>query len=148
MIYLAADHRGFELKNKIKEWLKEWGYEYEDMGAFEYNKNDDYPDFAEAVGKKVAGDTESRGILACGSGVGIDVAANKIDGVRAGTISNSEQAKASVNDENLNVLSLAADFLSEQKAQEIVKAFLETRYEKTDRYERRLEKVKELEDEN
>src|SRR3989344_5519469 len=146
MIYLASDHRGLQLKDKIKSWLNEWSVECEDLGPFEYNKDDDYPDFAKAVGVKVATDDGSRGILICGSGIGIDVAANKIDGVRAGTVAEPEQAKAAVHDEDLNVISLASDFLEEDKAKEIVKAFVEAKYESTDRYERRLDKIDKIED--
>ena len=148
MIYIGSDHRGFQLKEKLKNLLTEWGYDHEDLGPFEYNKDDDYPDFGEAVARKVALDKESRGILICGSGVGIDVAANKIDGVRAGTIADPEQARASVHDEDLNVLSLSADFLSEDKAIEIAKAFLEAKYGKEERYERRLEEIKNIESNN
>src|SRR3989344_2326181 len=152
MIYLGSDHRGFTLKEKLKSLLTEWGYDYEDVGPFEYNKDDDYPIFATAVGKAVALSSSkgnnAKGILVCGSGVGIDVVANKIDGIRAGTISEPEQARASVHDENLNVLSLSADFLSEDKAIEIAKAFLETKYEKEERYERRLEEIKDIESNN
>ena len=149
MIYIGSDHRGFALKEKLKNQLTEWGFEYEDMGPFEYNKDDDYPIFATAVGKAVAlslskGDN-AKGILICGWGVGIDVAANKIDGIRAGTISEPEQARASVHDENLNILSLSADFLSENKAIEIARAFLESKYGKEERYERRLEEIKDIE---
>ena len=83
-IYLATDHRGFELKNKSKEWLKEWGYEYEDMGAFELNKDDDYPDFIRKVAEAVANDPErSRGIILGGSGQGEAMVANRYKGVRA-----------------------------------------------------------------
>lgn len=148
MIYIGSDHRGYELKEKIRQWLIEFEYDHEDIGPFEYNKDDDYPDFAEKVGEKVAHDIGSKGILICGSGVGIDVAANKIDGVRAGTISNPRQVQAAVHDEDLNVISLAADFLSEEKAEEIVKVFLETHYESTERYDRRLDKIEELENNN
>lgn len=128
--------------------LTKWGYDYEDVGPFEYNKDDDYPIFGEAVARKVAGEKGSRGILICGSGVGIDVVANKIDGVRAGTISEPEQARASVHDENLNVLSLSADFLDDEKAIEITKAFLEAKYAKELRYERRLDEIEEVESNN
>jgi len=148
MIYIGSDHRGFKLKEKLKNLLTEWGYEYEDMGPFEYNKDDDYPNFGETVARKVVLDKENRGILICGSGVGIDVAANKIDGIRAGTISEPEQARASMHDEDLNVLSLSADFLSEDKAVEIVKAFLEAKYGKEERYDRRLEEIKKIESNN
>ncbi|MBI2065125.1 MAG: RpiB/LacA/LacB family sugar-phosphate isomerase [Candidatus Yanofskybacteria bacterium] len=152
MIYLGSDHRGFALKEKLKTKLTEWGFDYEDVGPFEYNKDDDYPIFAAAVGKAVALSLSkgngAKGVLICGSGVGIDIAANKIDGVRAGTISEPEQARASVHDENLNVLSLSSDFLSEDKAIEIAKAFLEAKYAKEERYERRLEEIKDIEANN
>ena len=147
-IYLGSDHRGFQLKEKLRQRLTEWGYDYEDIGPFEYNKDDDYPNFGEAVGIKVAADVGSRGILICGSGVGIDIAANKIDGVRAGTISEPKQAQASVHDENLNVLALSADFLSEDKAIEIAKTFIEAKYTKEERYERRLKEIKDIESNN
>ena len=146
MIYLGADHRGFELKEKIKQWLSEWGYPFEDMGALEYNKEDDYPDFAKAVAEKVvAGDTEgNRGILICGSGVGVVMAANKVKGIRAGTAISAQQMKDSVSDENTNVLGISADYLSEQ-AQEIVKTFLATKFSGEERHVRRINKIKELE---
>lgn len=148
MIYLGADHRGFELKEKIKSWLLEWGYRYEDMGAFEYNKDDDYPDFATAVAMAVAlslskGQT-GKGILVCGSGVGVIIAANKVKGILAGTAISALQIKDSVNDEDTNVLGISADYLSEQ-AQEIVKTFLETKFSGEERHIRRINKIKELE---
>jgi len=84
LIYLASDHRGFELKNKIKEWLEKWGYEYEDMGAFEYNKDDDYSDFIRKAAEAVANDPErSRGIILGASGQGEAMVANRYKGVRA-----------------------------------------------------------------
>lgn len=84
MIYLASDHRGFQLKEKIKIWLKEWGYEYEDMGNLVYDKDDDYPDFINKVAEAVANNPEqSRGIILGGSGQGEAMAANRYKGVRA-----------------------------------------------------------------
>jgi ribose 5-phosphate isomerase B len=141
MIYLGADHRGFELKNKIKKFLEELGYECEDLGAFEYDKDDDYPDFAKAVARKVIESSKNRGILICGSGVGIAIAANKIKGIRAGAILKPEQARATVNDEDLNILSLSADYLSEDQAKEIVKTFLETKFSGEPRHKRRINKI-------
>ncbi len=83
-IYLASDHRGFELKEKIKIWLKEWGYEYEDMGAFEYNQDDDYPDFISKAAEKVSQDPDnSRAIIMGSSGQGEAMVANRYKGVRA-----------------------------------------------------------------
>src|SRR3989338_6564390 len=144
MVYLGSDHRGFELKEKIKQWLLEWDYQYEDMGALEYNKEDDYPDFAKAVAKKVASDQNGKGILICGSGVGVVIVANKIKGVRAGTAINASQMKDSVSDEDTYVLGISADYLSEQ-AQEIIKTFLETKFSGEERHIRRINKIKELE---
>lgn len=84
IIYLASDHRGFELKEKIKTWLKEWGYEHKDMGAFEFNKGDDYPDFVRKAAEAVANNPEqSRGIVLGGSGQGEAMVANRYKGVRA-----------------------------------------------------------------
>ncbi len=140
-IFLGADHRGFELKEKLKNFLTGLGYEFEDLGAFEYNKDDDYPDFAKAVARKVVESPKNRGILICGSGIGIAVAANKIKGIRAGTILKPKQAGAAVNDEDLNILALTADFLNEAEVREIVKTFLETKFSGEERHKRRIEKI-------
>ncbi len=148
MIYLGADHRGFKLKEKAKQWLAELGYEFEDCGAAEYNTADDNPLFAEVVARKVVATTYSRGILFCGSGVEIAIAANKIDGVRAGTITDPQQAAAAVHDEDLNILALPTDFVSVDQAKEIIKFFLEAKFGGDERYLRRLEEIKELEKNN
>ena len=145
MTYLGSDHRGFALKEKLKNLLTEWGFEYEDVGSFEYNKDDDYPDFAAAVAEKVADGEGNRGILICGSGVGVCIAANKIKGVRAGTMASSEQTKASVSDEDTNVLCLSADYTDEEKNIEITKTFLETRFSGVERHVRRVNKIRQLE---
>jgi len=147
-IYLATDHRGFELKEKIKGWLKEWGYEYEDMGAFELNKDDDYPDFAELAATRVASQPDSRGILICGSGIGVTVAANKVKSIIAGTMMDPDQTKASVSDENTNIIGLSADYLSEENNKAIVKAFLETEFSGAERHIRRLNKIETIETKN
>jgi len=146
MLYIGADHRGYNLKEALKAYLKELNFNIEDMGAFELNPEDDYPDFAAAVAKKVAENPEeNRGILLCGSGVGVDIVANKIKGVRSALCFDANQAKASRNDDNTNVLSLASDFTAEEKAKEIVKTWLETPYAKLEKYERRLNKIKDIE---
>ncbi|HEY4484331.1 MAG TPA: RpiB/LacA/LacB family sugar-phosphate isomerase [Candidatus Paceibacterota bacterium] len=147
MIYLGADHRGFELKEKAKQWLAESGYQFEDCGAFEYNKDDDYSDFAKVVAEKVVSESSNRGILICGSGIGVCVAANKARGVRAGTAVSSEQVKTSVNDEDLNILCLSANYLpnADIAAKEIIKTFLETKFSGEERHIRRINKIKELE---
>lgn len=146
MIYLASDHRGFKLKEKINEWLKEWGYEYEDMGALEYDKNDDYPDFAELAARRVAVEPDSKGILVCGSGIGVAVAANKIKGIIAGTMMNPEQTKASVSDENINIVCLSADYSSEDNNKQIIRIFIESEFSGSERHIRRLNKIKRIEE--
>lgn len=146
MIYIGADHRGYNLKETLKAHLKEFGFNFEDMGAFELNLEDDYPDFALTVAKKVAENPEeNKGILICGSGVGVDVVANKVIGIRSALCFDEDQAGASRNDDNTNVLSLASDFTAEEKAKEIVKTWLQTPYAKLERYERRLIKIKNTE---
>lgn len=145
MIYIGSDHRGFALKEKFKNLLTELGYESQDMGPAEYNKDDDYPDFAKLVGEKVAASPDSKGILICGSGIGVCIAANKIKGVRAGTMSGPEQTKASVSDEDTNILCLSAYYVSEEKNIQIVKAFLEIKFSGEERHARRVEKIKSLE---
>lgn len=144
-IYLGSDHRGFALKEKLKNLLTEWGYDYEDVGPFEYNKDDDYPDFATAVAEAVGTKEGARGILICGSGIGVCIAANKMKGIRAGTMASSEQTKASVSDEDTNVLCLSANYTSEEKIMEIAKTFLETKFSGEERHTRRVRKIKDLE---
>lgn len=150
MIYLGSDHRGFALKEKLKNLLTEQGLDYEDVGPFEYNKDDDYPDFATAVGNAVAlslsKGQEARGILICGSGIGVCITADKIKGVRAGTMAEVEQVKASVADEDTNVLCLSANFVTDEKNIEITRAFLESKFSGLERHVRRVNKIKSLEE--
>ena len=147
MIFLAADHRGFPLKEKVKQWLVEWGYDYEDMGAFKLDPTDDYPIYAKKVAEGIV-EPEDRGILVCGSGVGVDEVANKFDGIRSGLAISKEQIQSARNDDNINVLALASDFISEEEAREIVKVFLDTEFADTERFNRRLKEVGEIEEEN
>ena len=146
MIYIGADHRGYKLKEALKIYLQELNYVWEDLGAKELNPDDDYSDFALAVAKKVAENPEeNRGILICGSGVGVDVVANKIKNIRSALCFNVKQAQTSRNDDNTNVLSLSADFISEDLAKEIVKIWLETPFSGLGHHARRIEKIKEIE---
>lgn len=148
MIYIGADHRGYKLKEALKIYLRELSYGFEDLGAEELSPDDDYPDFALAVAKKVAeSPEENRGVLICGSGVGVDVVANKIKGVRSALLFNAEQARISRNDDNTNVLSFPADFIPENSAKEIVKVWLETPFSGLERHVRRVEKINKIEKE-
>ncbi len=147
LIYIGADHRGFNFKEQIKADLKERGYEVADMGAAMYNKDDDYPVFARSVGEKVSADPDaSRGILVCGSGIGADIAANKFKRVRCGLALSADQAHAARHDDNINVLSISADFTGEEEVKNIVRVFLATPFGGDERYKRRLAQIAEIEE--
>ena len=146
MIYLGADHRGYRLKEALKIYLKELGYDFDDLGALEIKFDDDYPDYAILVAQKVSQNPkENIGILICGSGVGVDVTANKFKGVRSALLFDAQQARMSRNDDNTNILSLSADFIDENLAKEILKIWLETPFSRLERHVRRLTKIKEIE---
>lgn len=146
LIYLGADHRGFNLKEFLKIFLKNQGYEALDLGNLHYEENDDYPNFAAAVAKKVSMKSEeSRGILICGSGAGVDIAANKFRDVRSAIGISPDQVYQARHHDNINVLSLASDFTSEVAAQKMVAVFLETPFDSEPRHQRRLDKISEIE---
>lgn len=144
MIYLAADHRGFELKEKIKQWLINWNYEFQDMGAFEYNKDDDYPDFVRKAAEAVANDSEqSRGIILGGSGQGEAMVANRYKGVRAAVFYGGGAEwviKITREHNDANILSLGTSFLTDDEAQKSIKLWLDTPFSGEERHKRRLAK--------
>lgn len=145
MVFLAADHGGYYLKEKIKEWLTEWGYEYDDMGNKVFDENDDYPDFAFKLGEKIASHYGTFGIVACRSSAGMVIAANKIAGVRAVSVFDSESAMHARAHNNANVIGISGDWLTEDQAKEIIKTFLETPFSNEERHKRRLAKIKDYE---
>ncbi len=142
-IALAADHAGFEEKEKIKGTLDEIGVEYTDMGT---NSADpvDYPDYARKVGEAVAAGEYDQGLLVCGSGTGMAIAANKVHGVRAAVAWNEEIARLARQHNNANVLSLAARYTTDEENKKIVKAWFSADFE-GGRHERRLEKISRIE---
>lgn len=144
-IYLAADHAGFALKEKIKDWLEEWDYEYEDLGAHELDPGDDYPDFIKPVAKRVAGESDSRGIILGGSGQGEAMAANRIRGVRAAIYygGSTDLIRLSREHNDANILSLGARFVSEEEAEAAIKLWLETPFSEDERHVRRIKKIDE-----
>ena len=172
-IFLGADHRGFELKEKIKAWLSEWGYEYEDEGAFQHDPHDDYVDFVSKVAQKVSEDPENnKGIVLGMSGQGEAMVANKFKGVRAavfyGPLANQwllylwvglsksmvesfynkkfkEIIKLSREHNDANILSLGASFLHERAAKFFIKLWLDTKFSNEERHVRRIDKIKKLE---
>ena len=146
VIYIGADHRGFELKEHIKKFLKPKGYQMVDLGAERYEKGDDYPDFAQAVARRVSSDYENaRGILICGSGVGVDIVANKFMKVRSALIVSANQAFDSRNDDDSNILCLGANYLNPDDVKQIVTVWLETPFAGEERFRRRLNKISQLE---
>jgi len=144
-VYLGADHGGFELKEKIKVWLGEWGYEYEDMGAKTFDEGDDYPDFVVPVARKVTRDKNGLGIVLGRSGSGEAIAANKVKGVRAAVCLNLEMAVKAREKNDANVLSLGGDYIEEAEAKRVVRAFLEVNFSGDERHVRRLKKIEEVE---
>ena len=142
MIYLGADHRGFQLKEEIKKFLAEKNYQFEDMGNLAYDPNDDYTDFAKLVAKKVSEKPEeNKGILICGSGVGVDIVANKFKGVRSALADDVQTAKQSREHDDTNVLSLPADEVNFEIAKQIITVWLETPFSNGEKYKRRIGKI-------
>ena len=144
-IAIAADHAGIELKNLLKAEVEKAGHEAVDLGSHQFDARDDYPDFAEAVGKAVAGGEAERGILICGSGVGASIAANKLRGVRAAICHDSYSARQGVEHDDMNVLVLGSRIVGTALAEELVSAFLGGRFTREERHLRRLQKVLALE---
>ncbi|MDO8584807.1 MAG: RpiB/LacA/LacB family sugar-phosphate isomerase [bacterium] len=146
-IFIGADHRGYNLKESLRAKLLKEGNEVIDMGG-SGDPADDYPDFAEKVGEAVSKDSEAKGILICGSGVGVLIAANKIKGVRASLIFEPKQGRDARADEDPNVLTLSADYTTEEKARQIVDAWLSTPFSGVERHARRVGKIAAIEQKN
>jgi ribose 5-phosphate isomerase B len=144
-IGLAADHGGYELKEKLHTWLLSLGYDIKDFGAYELNNTDDYPDFVIPLARAVANKEVERGVAVCGSGVGASVAANKIAGARAALITDHFSAHQGVEDDDLNILCLGGRVAGNMLALELVQCFLNARFTGEERHLRRLKKVQQLE---
>ena len=147
-IYIGSDHRGYELKEKICRWLYEMKYDFVDIGAQTLDPNDDYTKYAEEVAILVRDNPNCKGVLLCGSGVGVEVVANKFDGIRAAIGKDVFQVEAGRNDDNMNVLVIAADYTEEKEAKAMLIAFLETKFSGKTRYERRIEEIERIEENN
>jgi ribose 5-phosphate isomerase B len=144
MIYIGSDHAGFELKENLKKFLNELSYEYEDLGPYSFDPNDDYPDYAVKVCKKVL-ETNGKGILICGTGQGMDRVANKIPGIYAAVCWDEETAKYAKAHGNTNVLAIGSWTTDFETAKKIVKVWLETPFSEQERHIRRINKIKEIE---
>lgn len=144
-IAIGADHAGLELKELIKQDLLVAGHEIMDVGAHLYDRDDDYPDFAAAVGRLVGSGQVERGIIFCGSGVGATIAANKIKGVRACLCHDIYSAAQGVEHDDLNVLCLGGAIVGAALARKLVEGFVAARFQPLERFVRRLQKVADLE---
>ncbi len=142
-IFTGTDHAGFELKEKLKQFLIERGYDVEDKGAFELNPDDDYPDFIKQVAIAVNQTPESLGIVLGGSGTGEQIAANKIDHIRAVEYYGGplEIVRLAREHNDANILSLGARFVNFEEAQEAVVLFIETPFSEEERHIRRIDKL-------
>ena len=144
-IFLGSDHAGFALKEFAKEHLDTPKYAIIDIGAFELNEKDDYPDFAALVAEKVIQDPESVGILFCGSGQGVCIVANKFAGIRAAIGFSESAAEQSRVDDNCNVLCLPALHISKEEALQIINSWLNSSFSQLERHARRLSKIADIE---
>ena len=142
-VALGADHAGFQLKDALKRVLDELGIAYHDFGTTS-PESVDYPDLAELVARGVAAHQFDRGILVCGSGIGMSIAANKIRGVRAAAVGDVESARLSREHNDANVVAIGARMTPADRAAEIVRTFLLTDFE-AGRHQRRVDKIQQLE---
>ena len=142
-IALGADHAGFELKEKIKKYLQEKGITVDDRGTHS-TESVDYPDYALRVGEEVAAGDADSGILVCGSGIGMSIAANKVHGVRAAPITSEIEARLSREHNDANVLAIGGRVLDEGTARKVIDCWLNTDFA-GGRHQQRVEKITEIE---
>ena len=146
-VFLGSDHAGFELKNEIKKYLKEKTIENHDLGC-RSTDSCDYPDFALKVAKEVVGNGGSIGILICGTGIGMCMAANKVKGVRAALCTNEYMARMAREHNDANVLCLGARVLGKDAALKIVETFINTPFSGEEKHKKRIKKIMEVERES
>jgi len=141
-VALAADHAGLPLKEEIAKLVSSLGHEVLDLGAHQYDKDDDYPDFARYIGQAIQHGQAERGVLLCGSGVGASIAATKMKGVRAAVCHDAYSAAQGVEHDDMNVLCLGSRIIGPATAEVLVKAFLSANFiTGNSKYQRRLDKV-------
>src|SRR5262245_21318646 len=144
-IAVGCDHAGFVLKAHVIQLVRASGHSVVDCGAMQEVPDDDYPDFAKAVAEAVRGGKAERGIIVCGSGVGVSVAANKMPGIRAAMCHDTFSARQGVEDDSMNVLCLGARVIGPELASDVIRAFLGATFSGAERHSRRLNKVKQIE---
>lgn len=145
-VFLGADHAGFELKTILSEHLVHAGFEAIDLGAKTLDEEDDYPRYAYAVASRILGEEDGAalGILICGSGQGMSMAANRVNGVRAALAWSEESAKAAREDDDANVLVLPSRFVDTDTAIAAVKAWIKAEFNSNPKYQRRLDELEQL----
>ncbi|MFH1967073.1 MAG: RpiB/LacA/LacB family sugar-phosphate isomerase [Patescibacteria group bacterium] len=140
-IFIGADHRGFETKNQLVEWLESQGHQVIDLGNTTHDATDDYPDFAIPVAEQVAKTKSSLGLVICGSGVGASIAANKVVGARAGLAISQDSVQHIRQNDHVNVLALSADYCSIDELKNLITTFLNTQVDSVERHLRRISKI-------
>jgi ribose 5-phosphate isomerase B len=144
-ISIGADHAGYEMKRELIEFVEKLGHTVHDVGTFEPDKPDDYPDYATLVAQDLRSGSAERGILVCGSGVGVSIAANKFKGIRAAMCHDHYSAHQGVEHDDMNVLVLGARIIGPMLAQDAAEAFLNAKFSEESRHVRRVNKVKGIE---
>ncbi len=147
-IIIASDHTGVDYKATLVKEMQEKGYTVSDLGTFDSNQPDDYPDYAEKVAKAILSKQGERGIIICGSGVGVSVAANKFKGIRAGVCHDTYSAHQCVEHDDANVLCIGQRIIGIELAREVVFTFLKAVFSNEERHVRRLKKIAIIEDSN
>ncbi len=147
MIYIGSDHRGYNLKEYLKDYLSKSKIPFKDLGNHKFDPEDDYPVFAFEVAKAVARDLKHHtGVMICGSGLGMVVAANKVKNIRAGLATNEWLAQHGRENDDLNIVSLAADLTDFSLAEKILKVWLNSKFKNETKYQRRIDKINKIEE--
>ncbi len=145
IIAVGADHAGYTLKSEIVSWLKEKGHQINDLGAFNIDPDDDYPDFAGAVANSVSSGQAERGIVVCGSGVGACITANKVKGIRACLCHDTYSARQGVEHDDMNVICIGGRIIGIELTKVVLQAFLDAGFIPEPRFQRRLDKIMQIE---
>ena len=145
IIAVGADHAGYTLKSEIVSWLEEKGHQINDLGAFNIDPDDDYPDFAGAVANSVSSGQSERGIVVCGSGVGACITANKVKGIRACLCHDTYSARQGVEHDDMNVICIGGRIIGIELAKVVLQAFLDAGFIPEPRFQRRLDKIMQIE---
>lgn len=144
-IGIASDHGGFTLKEDMAKYVRDAGHEVVDYGAYQYDAQDDFPDFIIPLSQAVGRGEVERGIAICGSGVGACIAANKVKNVRAALLTETYSARQGVEHDDMNMICLGGRVIGIELTKAIIDAFLDASYSGKDRHRRRMDKVAALE---